>query len=168
MQAKEIKIVFTGSFGSGKVQAITQLSEVLVTTTKTMSYGELSLDENKKLNLYSTIGEKRFDSIICPVLCRGALGLIILIDNSQVNPLQELEYYLDINIDFVVKMPTIIGITHCDIASEPNLNNYQDFLNNKKLSLSLLKVDLRRRMDVLLLLEALVLEIEKKHITLTL
>ena len=109
MILQQYKIVFAGSMGAGKTEAIRSLSDipVLLTeafntdqhshakleTTVGIDYGEVSLDDGLKIGLYGTPGQSRFD-FIWPVICRGAIGAIILIDHNAEAPLQELEQYL--------------------------------------------------------------------------
>lgn len=158
-QAKELKIVFTGNCFSGKAQALKQLSDVDVKSTKTIGYGSLTLNKRSNLNLYCTIGGQRAAGSVCPVLCRDALGLVILVDHAQKNPLAELEYYLSINSNYIHKMPTLIGITHT--SEDFGLDVYKAYLKEKKLSLSVFKTDVKSRMGMLKLLQALIVEIEK-------
>jgi len=90
----------------------------------------LTLSENEKLHLYGTPGQRRF-SFMNHILCEGALGLIILIDNSQENPLQDLDYYLNLNARFLIHHPAVIGITHIDESNSPSLQTYQTYLNER-------------------------------------
>jgi uncharacterized protein len=177
MTIKKTKIVFTGSVGAGKTRSIGQISDVPVvstevkpseasilkkkpTTTIAMDYGELILSDKERLYLYGTPGQRRFD-FMSHILCEGALGLIVLIDNSQDNPLDDLNYYLNLNAKFLMQNPAVIGITHFDIADTPGKQMYQDFLNERGESWPILCVDVRVKKDVLLLISHLIIEIEK-------
>jgi hypothetical protein len=165
---QKTKIVFTGSVGAGKTLAINQLSEVAaistdvkssesgvlrkkLTTTVAMDYGELTLSDTEKLYLYGTPGQRRFD-FMSHILCEGALGLIILIDNSHEFPLQELDYYLNINAKFLITHPAVIGITHIDESDTPTLKDYHDCLDERGDSFPIIYLDARIKKDVLLLL----------------
>lgn len=177
MPLQKTKIVFTGSVGAGKTLAINQLSEVTaistdvkstesgvlrkkLTTTVAMDYGELTLSDTEKLYLYGTPGQRRFD-FMSHILCEGALGLIILIDNSHEHPLQELDYYLNINAGFLMTHPAVIGITHTDEASYPTLNVYEACLEEHGDEFPMMIIDARVKRDVLLLLQMLINEIEQ-------
>lgn len=174
---QKTKIVFTGSVGAGKTLAISQLSEIpvistdvksnevsvlrkKVTTTVAMDYGELSLNETTKLHLYGTPGQKRFD-FMSHILCKGALGLIILIDNSHENPLQELDYYLTLNARFLMTHPAVIAVTHMDEANTLSLQAYQAYLAERGKSFPVMRTDARVKGHILLLLQMLVNEIEE-------
>ena len=176
MSLQKTKIVFTGSVGAGKTLAISQISEVnaistdvksteagvlrkKLTTTVAMDYGELTISGNEKLYLYGTPGQRRFD-FMSHILCEGALGLIILIDNSHEYPLQELDYYLNLNARFLMSHPAVIGITHVDESATPTLQAYQACLNERGETFPIICMDARIRRDVLLLLQILIIEIE--------
>ncbi len=176
MSLNKTKIVFTGSVGAGKTLAINQLSEISaistdvrasesavlkkkLTTTVAMDYGELTLSENEKIYLYGTPGQRRFD-FMSHILCEGALGLIILIDNSHENPLQDLDYYLNLNAKFLMNHPAVIGVTHIDESNSPSLHAYQACLDERGDSFPIMRIDARAKRDVLLLLHTLVNEIE--------
>ncbi len=176
MTIKKTKIVFTGSVGAGKTHSIQQISDVPVvlteakptersvlkkksTTTIAMDYGELILSQTEKIYLYGTPGQRRFD-FMSHILCEGALGLIILIDNSQENPLEDMDYYLNLNAGFLMKNPAVIGITHVDVADTPGKQAYQECLNERGESWPLLCVDVRIKRDVLLLISTLITQIE--------
>jgi uncharacterized protein len=104
----EHKILFTGVTGAGKTTAIGAVSEIpplstdvrntdanlsKAMTTVGLDYGELTLDNGEQLRLYGTPGQQRFD-FMWKILSVGSLGLIILIDNSQPDPLADLDRYL--------------------------------------------------------------------------
>ena len=105
----EHKILFSGTMGAGKTTAIAAVSEIgplstdvrntdesvaKATTTVGLDYGELTLDNGERLRLYGTPGQPRF-AFMWDILARGALGLVILIDNSRPDPLADLDVYLD-------------------------------------------------------------------------
>ena len=96
MILQQYKIVFAGSMGAGKTEAIKSLSEIPVLATEAFNtdskthnkmqttvgidYGEITLDDGAKIGLYGTPGQARFD-FIWPLICKGALGVIILVDH---------------------------------------------------------------------------------------
>jgi signal recognition particle receptor subunit beta len=172
---RSIKLVFTGSVGAGKTTAISAISEVppILTeakptddvgfrknsTTVAMDYGELTLDGGMKLNLYGTPGQRRFD-FMCHILTKGALGLIVLVNNSLPNPLEELDYYLNLNADFLKRQPAVIGVTHLDVAATPDISEYYQCLSERGESWPVLRADARRPGDVVLLIDALLSVLE--------
>jgi len=168
----EIKIVFTGNIGAGKTSAITAISEVPVinknvrtadptalsrrlTTTVAMDYGELTLDNGKKLRLYGTPGQQRFD-YMWKILIKGASGLIILIDNAGSDPIGDLARYIGNFREFIKETSAIIGVTRTDISPEPELQVYYDYLREQGVQLPLYAVDARSQQSIVMLIQALV------------
>ncbi len=175
MILQQYKIVFAGSMGAGKTEAIRSLSDipVLLTeafntdqhshakleTTVGIDYGEVSLDDGLKIGLYGTPGQSRFD-FIWPVICRGAIGAVILIDHNAEAPLQELESYLETFQNYTDNIA--IGITHVD-STLKSTNIYKEWLLRQELFSPLFFIDARKKDDVLLLLEALITSVEVNH-----
>jgi len=58
------------------VPATDAVSFLKARTTVTLDYGELTLADRKKLRLYSTPGQRRYD-FMSKILSRGALGLMV-------------------------------------------------------------------------------------------
>jgi signal recognition particle receptor subunit beta len=173
---KQVKLVFTGSVGAGKTTAISAISEVPVlsteakpsetevsrrkpTTTVAMDYGEITLDDGQKIYLYGTPGQRRFD-FMCHILCRGALGLIILIDNSHHDPLSELDYYLNLNADFLSNSMAVIGVTHYDENDKPSIEDYCQCLQERGEAWPVALADARKSDDVAMLIDMLLASLE--------
>jgi signal recognition particle receptor subunit beta len=166
-----LKIVFTGSVGAGKTTAIDAISEIdpittevkpsedsvlarKSTTTVAMDYGELTLDAETKLYLYGTPGQRRFD-FMSHILMKGALGLLILIDNTHQTPFEELDYYLNLNAEFLLTNPAVIGVTHYDEVFHPSIDDYYHVLKERGDFWPVIQVDARKPEDVSLLLQTL-------------
>lgn len=171
MTQGQLKIVFTGSVGAGKTTAIEAISEIdpistevkpsedsvlarKSSTTVAMDYGELTLDTETKLYLYGTPGQRRFD-FMSHILMKGALGLLILIDNSHKTPLEELDYYLNLNAEFLLANPAVIGITHYDEICQPSVDDYYSVLKEHGDFWPVIQADARQPEDVVLLLHTL-------------
>jgi len=175
MRKDQIKLVFTGNMGAGKTTAIASISEIPVIntdvlmssgasvdkekTTVAMDYGELTLDNGEKLFLYGTPGQQRFD-YMWQILIQGGLGLIILIDNSGVDPIGDLARYLDSFHDFIQETGAVIGITHTDDAPRPDLQMYYHYLQERGLQLPVFPIDARSRESVVMLIQALLAILE--------
>lgn len=169
----QYKIVFGGTMGSGKSTAIKTLSEVEVVSTEALNtdlashdkllttvgidYGELTLDDGVKVGLYGTPGQDRFD-FIWAVICKGAIGTIIMIDHAAENPLLDLDQYTQAFHPFGNNI--VIAITHIDRKPERTLSIYREWLANRKLNYPLFFIDARKQDDVLLLVETLIATIE--------
>lgn len=167
------KIVFGGTMGAGKTQAITSLSDIPVLTTEAINtdelahskamttvgidYGEILLDSETKIGLYGTPGQDRFD-FIWSIITKGAIGIVVLIDHSAANPLEDLDFYLK---SFQAHHHNIvIGITHLDAKPERPTVIYRDYLKQHGLNHALFFIDARKHADVLLLVETLVACVE--------
>ncbi|WP_089605783.1 GTP-binding protein [Acinetobacter piscicola] len=177
MIIQKYKIVFAGSMGAGKTEAIKSLSEVPVlateafntddhshkklNTTVGIDYGEITLDDGNKVGLYGTPGQGRFD-FMWGVICKGAIGTIVLIDHSLETPLEELNYYLDTFRQYSENI--VIGITHIDEAISISTHQYRQSLMDRNLNFPIFFIDARKKADVLLLLETLIISLETKYL----
>lgn len=173
MILQQYKIVFGGTMGAGKTQAINSLSETPILTTEAINtdenahqkamttvgidYGEITLDSETKIGLYGTPGQSRFD-FMWSIITKGAIGVIILIDHSSLNPLSDLDYYLKKFQNFNKNI--VVGITHLDGAFERPTLIYRNFLKEKAACHPLFFVDVRQHDQVLLLVEALIANAE--------
>jgi hypothetical protein len=170
--ANEIKFVFTGSVGAGKTCAIRTISEIdpvstdvkssekevlrhKQTTTVAMDYGYITLENGERVYLYGTPGQRRFD-FMCHILTKGALGLVILINNEMDDPLDELDYYLNLNAAFLLENPAIIGVTHFDVKNTPSIEDYYMALDERGDAWPVVRVDAREQEDISILLHVLI------------
>jgi uncharacterized protein len=166
----DLKFIFTGTPGVGKTTAISMISEFdpVVTdvfstdelaeqkerTTVAMDFGEITLDDNEKIRLYGTPGQRRFQ-FMWEILIEGGLGLVILIDNSRTNPLEDLDMYLENFKDFIQATGAVIGVTRMQTHPVPDLDQYYAVLESLELDLPVLDIDVREKDDVIMLLDAL-------------
>lgn len=171
----EYKLIFTGSMGSGKTTAIAAVSEIepcctdvanndrngnaKATTTVALDYGEVTLEAGDKLRLYGTPGQARFD-FMWKILAQGSLGVIILVDNSRLDPLADLRDYLHAFSDALAQSRAIVGVNRWDCHLRPSINEYHDVIRGFGYEAPVFSVDVRERKDVLMLLEALFHQIE--------
>ena len=170
----EYKIVFTGTVGAGKTTAIAAISEAapVVTdvpntdaavdkrlTTVGLDFGMVTLDGGQRLRLFGTPGQARFD-FLWTILARNALGLVVLVDNSRPQPLQDLAQYLQGFAEAMRQVPCVVGVGRMEQHGTPGLDEYAEFLGARGLALPVLAVDVRRRSDVLLLIDMLLAQLE--------
>ena len=167
---KEIKLVFTGSMGAGKTTAISTISEIPVvntdvsttdearqrkaTTTVALDYGEMTLDDGQKLRLYGTPGQQRFE-YMWPIIIKGALGLIILVDDAADDPVADLAIYINFFKSYIEEMPTVIGISRTDLEQGPGMPAYYDYLQSQDLQLPVFPVDPRQRDHIIMVIQTL-------------
>ena len=171
----ELKFIFTGPPGVGKSTAIAAVSEfapvvtdVLATdelsdlkaqTTAALDFGEITLDDGEKVRLYGTPGQRRF-SFMWEILIEGGLGLVILVDNSRPDPLADLDIYLENFSGFIRDTGAVIGVTRMESHPQPDLDDFAAHLERHGLALPVLEVDIRRREDVVQLLDVLMMTCE--------
>jgi len=170
----EYKLVITGTMGAGKTTAIRAISDVapIVTdvfnhdssvdkerTTVGLDYGMLSLDNGDRLRLFGTPGQSRFD-FLWKILARRAIGLIILTDNSRPDPLADLTMFLDGFAEPLETLPCVIGVGRLETHTQPSQEDYADLLERRGMLFPIIPVDVRRREDVILLIDTLLGQIE--------
>lgn len=170
----EYKILFTGTMGAGKTTAIGSVSDIppVVTdvhnsdvsvqkerTTVGLDFGEFTLDNGDRIRLFGTPGQNRFD-FLWKILAKNALGLIILVDNSRPDPLADLGMYLDGFAEQLDTLPCAIGVGRLDTHASPDLDAYVDELSKRDRIFPVLDVDVRRKDDVVLLIDTLLAQIE--------
>jgi uncharacterized protein len=173
----QYKLIFTGPTGAGKTTAIATLSEVPVVMTEAKSsyrnprheyketitvgldYGLVKLKNNDKIHLYGTPGQERFD-FMWDILTEGGLGLILLIDNTRVAPLEDMHFFLKAFEDFIKETKVAIGITRMDLSHKPALADYHKELRTLDINPPVFDVDARSKKDVSLLLQALLYSLD--------
>ena len=170
----EYKILFTGTMGAGKTTAIGAVSETppIVTdvvnndqshtkerTTVGLDFGQFTLDNGDRIRMFGTPGQSRFD-FLWKILSKNALGMIILTDNSRPDPLADLHTYLDGFAGVLAGVPCTIGVGRLDSHPQPDLDHYAEALAGRDALYPVLDVDVRRREDVLLLIDTLLAQIE--------
>jgi signal recognition particle receptor subunit beta len=179
VSAREYKLIFTGTMGAGKTTAIAAISEVAPvstdvqrseagedtkkTTTAALDYGEVTLPQGDVLRLYGTPGQVRFD-FMWKILGEGALGVVVLVDNRRPDPLADLREYLDSFRDIVAGSRGVVGVGRLETHPVPDLDAYYDVASELGLSTPIVSVDVRRRDDVLLLLDILFNQIEATEV----
>lgn len=171
---QRLKIVFSGPMGAGKTQAISSLSDIAVVSTEVkntdlqanakalttvgMDYGELTLEGGMSIGLYGTPGQERFN-FIWPILSQGALGVVILIDHSANDPIADLSNYLE-TFSKIYDGRIVIGVSQVDKKPELDFGIYREWLEKNGKNLPVFPVDMRKREDVLLLVDTIISSLE--------
>jgi signal recognition particle receptor subunit beta len=177
MYPQAIKLVVTGSMGAGKTTAIGAISEIppvvtdvlmtgeiatsrdKTTTTVAMDYGELTLDDGRKLLLFGTPGQRRYD-FMCRILARGALGVLMLVDGVAAGAVEEFEYFLALFAEEARADCLVVGVTHLDRGSNLGLEPFHAVLERLGIACPVFSVDPRRREHVILMVEALLASLQ--------
>lgn len=176
--SEALKLVFVGNVGSGKTTSIHAVSEVSVigteqkategealhrkpSTTVSMEYGIVHIN-GVKLHLYGTPGQRRFD-FMASILCKGAAGMVVMIDNGHTHPLDELDYFLQYHKDFLQQHPAIIAITHYDDNNTNTLLiEYHQYVREHGFNCAVMRLDARVKNEVMRVVEKLMLEIIRR------
>ena len=172
---REIKILITGPMGAGKTTAIAAVSEVAPVkteavnsdlaqhskshTTVALDYGQVQLAGGDRLRLYGTPGQKRFN-IMWQILAKGAFGVVILIDMTRPDPVADLRDYAQDFADVIRNSSGVVGVGRSAENALITSTELYAALAEIGLMLPIFAVDIRKRDDVLLLLEALFSQIE--------
>lgn len=162
----EHKIIFTGPVGAGKttlikafsgcepvlteVRASDDVSKIKDQTTVAMDYGTVILDSETKVHLYGTPGQKRFD-FMWEILSRGSMGLVILINGSAEEPLEDLHFYLSAFKDLIIEqdLPVVVGINQVDKDNPiPNRSDYKSITEQFRIGIPVLLMDAREEREV--------------------
>lgn len=174
--SRMLKILFIGPMGAGKTTAITAISDeppvsteagnsdsnqsVKATTTVAMDYGSIELSEDEVVHLYGIPGQPRF-KFMWPILARGALGCIMLLDDTREDPIADLKLYLEEFDELIKSQAFAIGISKTD-KSGTALGKYQEYCMQNELYAPIFEVDVREKADVLMLLEIILINKEIK------
>ncbi|VAW52202.1 putative ATP/GTP-binding protein [hydrothermal vent metagenome] len=164
------KIIFTGPVGVGKTTAITAISdeppvstEALASddtallkenTTVAMDYGTLRLADGDTVHLYGTPGQERFN-FMWDILAESGIGLILLLDNTRDDPLDDMSHYLSAFENFISDREVVIGVNRYKEANRPGLYSYHNRLREHGMQAPVFEVDSRSRSDIKVLLLAL-------------
>ncbi len=166
------KVVFIGPVGSGKTSAIKQLGgssvvsteakasdmtqHIKPTTTVAMDYGLVTLPDGERIHIYGTPGQERF-SFMWDILLPSCDGLVLLLDSSRANPLQDLKFFVQKFKKYIEEGKLVIGVTKSDLKESLSLDQYDVALANLGVTSTVQRVDARQHSCVIKLIYALAL-----------
>lgn len=165
------KIIIAGPVGVGKTEAIRSLSDkdivtteeiasdevkqIKRTTTVAMDYGVMKLDSGEQVRLYGTPGQRRFD-FMWEILSENALGLILLLNATEPNPIDDLHYYLDSFMPLIQSSALVVGITHGENIPWDLHENLSQALIERGVAANVSVVDARKREQMQMLVRSLI------------
>jgi signal recognition particle receptor subunit beta len=173
---RELKIIFTGPMGAGKTTAIRAISDAppvatevantdpssaKATTTVALDFGQLLLEDGTAVSLYGTPGQERF-AFMWEILCRGAMGVILLIDGSTPSAAEDLRTYAEAFRRINPDQPFVVGVGRAP-PDDHRLDEYAKALSTRGIVAPVFGVDVRNREDVLLLVETLLCVLEAQN-----
>ncbi len=166
-ERRERKILFVGPVGAGKTTAVktisdhhcvstdVQASDMTLnrkqTTTAAMDYSVHQLKNGERIHIYGAPGQERF-RFMWEILSENSCGIVLLLDNSRDNPVQDLKYFLKQFAEFVDKSQLTIGVTHMDLSPNPALSAYRAAMSEQGLFIPIHAVDARSSADVAILI----------------
>ncbi len=172
----EHTIIFTGPLRSGKTSAIASVSDIPVVSTQevtsdlvldlgfgitqdksatlVMDYGCMNLGGEERIHLFATPGDERFD-FMWDALTEGAIGVVILLDNSRRSPLKEMDFFLNAFGTLVEKRRAVLGINRMEEHPIPTLRTYQERAGLLEVQVPIFELDPRQPKDVRTALRAL-------------
>jgi small GTP-binding protein len=173
----ELKIVFAGPMGAGKTTAITavsdrppiateatnndQLAFAKEFTTVGLDFGQLVLEDGTVVRLYGTPGQERF-SFMWEIVGAGAIGGILLLDASSPSVLADLRAQAQVFRRLAPGQPFVVGVGRTDPADDQPVEACMRTLAELSISAPVFSVDVRKRADVLLLIETLLAILEAR------
>lgn len=168
------RLIITGSPGAGKSSAILALSDIVPQVSNiyqnasplsaapegvesvTLDYGEITLDEDRKLEMYATPGQRRFQ-FMWNTLSKKAMGLMILLDNRRPNPVSDMNIYLDNFEGLIDPRSIVIGVNYYGVPGGPHLDEYVRAFKDKGWLAPILPIDPRAKDECFYLLSALLM-----------
>jgi len=170
------KIIFTGPVGAGKSTAINAISDTPVisteqratddvknrkeTTTVAMDYGILKLDQGESIHLYGTPGQQRFN-FMWEILVEKALGIVILVDSANTDPVGDLDFFLNSFSQFIKNKAIVVGLTRTDLPSKHSFDEYHQLLKKHNFNPPIFEVDARRKREIGMLVQALLFSVDQ-------
>lgn len=165
------KLIIAGPVGAGKTEAIRSLSDKGVvtteeiasddvakmkkTTTVAMDYGVMILESGEQVRLYGTPGQRRFD-FMWEILSENALGLVLLLNAEEADPVEDLAYYLESFQPLIKGSALVVGVTHSENASWDLHQRLSDYLVSHNIVANVTMVDARERGQMQNLVRSLV------------
>lgn len=174
---QELKLLFAGPMGAGKTTAIAAISDAppvgtevgnldrvqcaKASTTVGLDFGQARLPGGEFLRLFGLPGQSRFD-FMWEALAEGALGVVLLLDNSRPEPLADLALFVERLSHLADRWAMVVGVGRVSEGAS-RITDFHAWLRERGLCLPVFAVDVRRREDVVVLLEALVRQIEARE-----
>jgi signal recognition particle receptor subunit beta len=175
--AQELKIVFAGPMGAGKTTAIGAVSDLPPVSTEVVNndqrafakefttvgldFGQIELEDGTVVRLYGTPGQERF-SFMWEIIGAGAIGIILLLDASSSTAMSDLHAHAQVFRRVAPEQPFVIGVGRVEAADERHVEACTRVLAELGVSAPVFSVDVRKRADVLLLIEALLAILEAR------
>nr|WP_318384067.1 ATP/GTP-binding protein [uncultured Enterobacter sp.] len=174
----EYKILFAGPTGAGKTTAIHTVSDISVVSTEVVrssldvetvnsqlvpkktvtigiDYGELNVSDTMRIRLYGVPGQIRFE-FLWDLIHKGSAGTIILFDISSKEYLSEIKFFITRFAELLLAGDCVIGLSKFSEAYSHRIAELTTLLEEMRMDVPVMPVDIRDKEDVLKLLYRLI------------
>ncbi|MBR9830118.1 MAG: GTP-binding protein [Oceanospirillales bacterium] len=122
------------------------------TTTVGLDYGEILLGDAGKVALYGIPGQERFD-FMWPIVAKGAMGVILLLDCSQDNYIEKLASFADTFSKWVDPGSFVVALNR---GTENDLEACNLLVEKRDVVMPVFMADPREKDDLNMLLHVLI------------
>lgn len=171
------KVVIAGPVGVGKTTAVRAVSDVPVldtevrpsdttralktSTTVALDFGVTRLDDGRTVHVYGTPGQERFD-FMWDILAGGSAGVMLLVDATEPDTPDGLDPYLEAFSTELGEWRFALGVTRLPRGRGDALAGFRRRLGPDGAKVPVLEIDPRSRLDVLVLMRALLASGERR------
>lgn len=169
------KLVLAGPVGAGKTSAIHAIADSepistdvplsgdavqvdKTTTTVALDFATVALDDGTPLFIYGLPGQEHF-SFMRPILLRGAVGVILLLNASDADVAEQCEQWLHSIRAIDAGIGIGIGLTHMDAASGSPVQCVREAVRRCGAPVPVFTLDARSRAQVAHLVRAMLLSV---------
>ena len=92
-----------------------------------LDFASLDISNHERILLYSVPEQAQFH-VVRDMLQKGALGLVVLIDNRSKHPFDDLDVYLKLLEGFIENTGVVIGINRSEEYPSPTIHDYHSHL----------------------------------------
>jgi len=92
-----------------------------------LDFASLDISTHERILLYSVPEQAQFH-VVRDMLQKGALGLVVLIDNRSKHPFDDLDVYLKLLEGFIENTGVVIGINRSEEYPSPTIHDYHSHL----------------------------------------
>jgi signal recognition particle receptor subunit beta len=98
-----------------------------MTQTLGLDFASFDISSHERILLYSVPGQEQF-TIVRDMLQKGAIGLVLLIDNARADPRGDLDSCMKLLETFIDRTGVVIGIKRTGNSPDPDLHDYHAHL----------------------------------------